>query len=159
MSVFMIANERGKYHDIGARQDLIRYIWRPDKVVHGYIGGIHVDPNNPAGSMDQVAAQFGKEKGVQLRHWILSFEPEEQVSLEVANQIAMGIIAFFGTEYQAVYAVHEDKPHLHIHVVSNSISYVDGHRYQGKHEEFHRFERHLKHLLRPYKIYTRYSAT
>ena len=46
MATFKTANALGKYHDQGARMDVIQYILRPDKAIHGYVGGSSVDMND-----------------------------------------------------------------------------------------------------------------
>lgn len=57
-----------------------------------------------------------------------------------------------GAEYQTVSAVHEDKQHLHIHTVINSVSYVDGHRYRGTKQEFYTMKDQVRQILRRYGI-------
>lgn len=152
MAVFKTANGKGKYADISAREDLIHYILAPSKVRHGYCGGFKVNNAAPGESMRKVSEGFNKASGVQLRHWIISFDPREINEPAAANEIAIGISEFFAREYQVVYAVHEDKPHLHIHIVQNSVSYIDGHRYRGTKEEFYRFKKHLYRTLSAYGV-------
>ena len=153
MSKLKIANHRGKYRDPSARSDVIRYILRPDKAVHRYCGGIHVSPHSPADSMDQTALSFGKNNGVQLHHWILSFSPFECDIPQAANEVAKHLAAVIGQEYQVVYSVHEDRRHCHIHFVFNAVSWVDGHRYRGTRSEFFRFYNAFKAVLASYGIY------
>ncbi len=154
MAVLKTANGKGRYFNEDARELLTNYILRFDKVIHGYCGGIHVDPLYPAESMRAVSEQFEKTQGVQLRHFILSFDPKELSRPEIAYEIAQQAAAWIGYKYQVVYAVHEDKPHLHIHLVQNSVSYVDGQRYYGTKAEFHAFQDELRRILRQYHIDT-----
>ncbi len=104
--------------------------------------------------MEAVSEQFGKTQGVQLRHFIISFDPMELSQPEIAYEIAQRVAAWIGHRYQVIYAVHEDKPHLHIHLVQNSVSYVDGQRYYGTKVEFHAFQDELRRILRQYHIDT-----
>lgn len=94
--------------------------------------------------MEQTAISFGKNKGKRIRHSELSFSKEEHVTPELANQYAHGIIQHYAPEYQVVYAVHNNTDHLHIHFVMNQVSYVDGHRYQGKKKDYHDLLRHIR---------------
>lgn len=152
MATLKTANTRGKYHDPYAKEDLINYILNPQKARH-YSCGYNVNFDNPADSMEQVSAHYNKTDGVQLRHFIISFHPTELDKPKIANAIAMQIAGFFVFEYQTVYAVHEDKYHLHIHMVINSVSYVDGHRYKGTKKEFYDFKNYLSEVLADYGIY------
>lgn len=152
MATLKTANGKGKYRDLDAKGDLINYILNPYKTPHNLTGGAGVDPNNIAYSMSEISANFGKENGVQLRHFILSFSPYELCDLEIAEQIARDVVHYFLREYQTVYSVHEDTDHLHIHIVINSVSHVDGHRYYGTKREFHSFMAYLKKVLFKYGI-------
>jgi len=154
MAVWKTASGKNKYFNEDAKELLTRYILRPDKVIHGYWDGIHIDLLAPAESMETISAQFGKTQGVQLRHFIISFDPEELNRPEIAFNIAQQAAVYIGRKYQAIYAVHEDKPHLHIHLVQNSVSYVDGQRYYGTRAEFYALQDELRRILRQYHIYT-----
>ena len=74
----------------------------------------------------------------------------------IVDQIAQKIITYFQDEYQCVYAIHEDTEYLHIHLVCNAVSYVDGHRYRGNKTEYYNFLAWVKRLLQKYRIYTVY---
>lgn len=154
MAILKVPNRKGKYFDPNTKEDLISYITRSSKTPSGFINSVGVDTNAPAKSMLDVAEQYGKTKGVQARHFILSFSPREVSSPKTANEIAMDLIAYLGEEYQCIYAVHEDTDQLHIHIIMNSISYLDGHRYRGSKAEFYQLTNTIKQLLRPYHIRT-----
>lgn len=159
MAELISGNCAGKYFDPNAKIDVITYILNPMKTIHGYFGGCCVDPNYPAESMEIISEQFGKSAGVQLRHLILSFAPDEANDPAIVNMIAQDVARYIGREYQAVYAVHENKPHLHIHLVFNSCSYVDGHRYRGTYKEFFSLKTFMQDVLRKYGVYNlRYAS-
>ena len=145
-------NSKGKYRDSDAKEDVISYILRGDKTPEEYKGGVMVDFSNPADSMKAVSKKFGKESGVQLRHFIMTFSPEELSDANKVNEIGKKISRYVGEDFQNVYAVHTDRPHLHIHIVSNSVSYIDGHRYYGTKKEFHEFKTSLKKIVGEYGI-------
>lgn len=153
MATIKTANQKGKYHDLNTRHALISYITNPSKTPSGCICYAHVDPDDPAADMDFIAAKYGKSDGVQARHFIFSFSPAELSSPSRTARIAREITAYLGREYQAVCAVHEDRSHLHIHVVINSISYLDGHRYYGRKQEFYALKNQVAQILRRYGIY------
>ena len=52
-----------------------------------------------------------------------------------------------------VYAVHENPANPHIHIVMNSVSYVDGHRYYGTKKEHYDLMKVIKHSLLIHGIY------
>ena len=136
MATLKVLNGKGKYHDLGAREDVARYICNPSKSHSGLMGGIGVT-EDIVESMNAVAARFQKTKGVQLRHFVLSFSPDELDCPECAFDFACHIAQFIGQDYQVVFAVHENTTNLHIHFMFNAISYRDGHRYSGKKKEYY----------------------
>lgn len=147
MAIFKTGNAAGKYFDEQAKEDVLHYILNPYKVKHGYCGSVNVDTQNPAADMQRVSERFGKTSGVQLRHFFLSFLPSEVDDPRTANAIGLSILKFFESEYQAVYAVHEDAANINIHIVINSVSYVDGHRYYGTKKEFYALMDYLRKAL------------
>lgn len=152
MAIFKQFNAKGRYHDDDARADLINYIFRMDKARSGYIGGIHVDPFSAAESMTMVASHFNKDDRIRLRHFVLSFEPDELCSLDEINEIAQYILSFIGQRFQCVYALHEDRIHPHVHFIFNSVSFIDGHKFHGTRKDYYDFLAFLKDLLLFYDV-------
>ena len=152
MAIFKTANGKGKYYDLQSKENVIDYIFNMKKMPHNYRGYYGVDIKNPAESMEIVSAQFGKTDGVQLRHFIISFEPGELMDIMNANIIAHQVCRYLNTQFQAVYAVHENPANPHIHIVMNSVSYVDGHRYYGTKKEHHAMMDTIRRVLREYCI-------
>ena len=149
MAVLKIENGNGKYFNEDAKELVAAYIMRPDKVSGGY----GIDPCCPAESMKIVSEQFGKQQGVQLRHYVVSFAPYELVDPAIVNAIAQQFAMYIGQMYQVLYAVHEDKPHLHFHLMHNSVSYLDGQRCYGRRSEFYSTQNVLKGILAQHGIY------
>lgn len=148
MANIKTANGKGKYHDSDAKEDVIKYVLNQNKTPHGYIGGYNIDMSDPVGSMQSVSLGFGKEKGVQIHHLIISFNKNELTDYNVANQIANRLSQYVGQRYQTVYAVHENTDHIHFHLLFNSVSYLDGSKYYGRLEDFKPIEAYARKLLR-----------
>lgn len=68
MATFKTVNQKGKYHDLNSKSDVINYILNPKKTPSKLYGYELVDPMNPAESMQEVSLQFNKTKGIQIRH-------------------------------------------------------------------------------------------
>lgn len=168
MAIYKTANQKGKYHDDAARQDILGYILQEYKIPHhcfmGYnFPGLMIeDPARAAAyyaaCMDATAARFNKIKGVKVRQFIVSFTPKELRDYRTADEIARKLSVFYSREYETVYAVHEDTGNLNIHIVINAVSCVDGHRYGGTRSEHHSFLNYAKVVLRPYGINIWYQS-
>ena len=146
MAVLKIKSVPQKYTDELAYQQLLDYIMRPDKTPDHYIGGFAVHPQYAAEEMQLVSQAYHQNRGVRLRHWIISFEKHELADAWHANQFAQMACRFYADTYQIVYSVHEDAGHLHIHFVMNMISYQNGKRYSGQKKDFYDYLKYLQEI-------------
>ena len=63
---------------------------------------------------------------------IISFSPEEKVTAEQAMYVLEHFAkAVLGDDYEAVYAVHTDREHMHGHLIWNSVSMTTGKKYNS----------------------------
>ena len=152
MAILKTTNTTGTYRESDAIARVVHYIMNPYKARH-YYGVYGADIHNPAASMNMISEQFGKANGVRLHHFVISFYPNELRDPIIVDEIARRFAECLACEYQMVYAVHEDKEQLHIHIVINSVSYIDGHRYRGSREEFKAMQHYMRAVLREYHIY------
>ena len=75
---------------------------------------------------------FGKTNKRQGYHIIISFalgEATEEQALDIVACFAQG---YLKDKYEAVYAVHNDKKHMHGHIVFNSVSFETGMKHECK---------------------------
>ena len=62
----------------------------------------------------------------------LSFSPEEKVTAEQAMYVREHFAKdVLGDDYEAVYAVHTDREHIHGHLIWNSVSMTNGKKYNS----------------------------
>lgn len=153
MTVLKTANCRSKYHDLQSKENVIDYIFNLKKMPHNYLGYYGVDIKNPEKSIELVSAQFGKADGVQLRYFIISFESGELMDIIFANIISHQVRKYLNTQFQVVYAAHENPANPHIHIVMNPVSHVDGRRYYGIRKERYDLMKAIRHSLHRHDIY------
>lgn len=64
-------------------------------------------------------------------HYIQSFKPGE-VTPEEAHQVGCEFIErCFAEDFEVVIGTHTDHAHIHNHIILNSVSFVDGHKFQS----------------------------
>ena len=61
-----------KYKDDNAIGNVVNYVCNPEKT-DGCIGGWAVDPCHAAYEMELLAKLFHNDRGVRLRHWVITF--------------------------------------------------------------------------------------
>ena len=96
------------------------------------MGGINCLPDTAFEQMEETKNIFHKTGKRQGYHVIISFSPEEKV---IAEQ-AMHVLEHFakdvlGDDYEAVYAVHTAREHMHGHLIWNSVSMTTGKKYNS----------------------------
>jgi len=100
------------------------------------VGSFNCCPGEAYHQMMDTKSAFGKEGGRQGYHLIQSFAPGE-VTVESAFSIAQEYVQQYLSERcEAVYAVHEDKNHIHAHIIWNAVSFVDGRKYHADNREY-----------------------
>lgn len=143
-----------KYHDGKAYESVISYCMNPEKA--SFVGGFGVNLTQAAYEMERVAQAFGNENGLHLRHWILSFEQKEfgsRKKIDVLKQIAWRAAGYYASQYQIIYAIHQDNNNPHIHFVMSTTNFVTGGKYPGTKEDYYNYQRYLKDVLSPYGMY------
>ncbi|MBQ1770817.1 MAG: relaxase/mobilization nuclease domain-containing protein [Clostridia bacterium] len=112
-----------------APKETIEYALDPTKTEqYAYVSGIGCDPETAAETFVRTKERYGKKDGLQTRHIIQSFKPGE-VSPMVAHEIGNLFVKELFDDYEVVIATHTDKPHVHNHIVFNSVSDKTGIKY------------------------------
>ena len=106
------------------------YIMNPMKTDDGFlVDGFHCTPEVAAEQYELTRRKFHKLGGKLGFHIIQSFAPGE-VDYDTAHRIGIELAdKMFAGRFQYVCATHIDKGHVHNHIVSNSVSFVDGNKY------------------------------
>ena len=117
----------------------IRYIMNPEKTQNGMnIGGnAGITPEGVYFSMTENKKVWHKEDGSQGFHYVISFPPEADISMNLAHLVAQDFCEeLLGEDFLYVYAIHDDKPHLHIHVTFDSVSRLTGLKFHSPHGDW-----------------------
>ena len=114
-------------------KNALEYIQNPDKTEECVlVGGINCLPDTAFEQMEETKNIFHKTGKRQGYHVIISFSPEEKVTAEqvmyVLEHFANDVL---GDDYEAVYAVHTDREHMHGHLIWNSVSMTIGKKYNS----------------------------
>ena len=114
-------------------KNALEYIQNPDKTEECVlVGGINCLPDTAFEQMEETKNIFHKTGKGQGYHVIISFSPEEKVTAEqamyVLEHFAKDVLS---DDYEAVYAVHTDREHMHGHLIWNSVSMTTGKKYNS----------------------------
>ena len=112
----------------------IFYICNPEKTQGGiYIGGNSgISPETIYRTMIRNKDYWQKTDKAQAYHYMLCFPPDCGVNEDLAYQIAKEFCKeLLKDDYYYVFAVHNDKPHMHVHITFDSVSRKDGDKFHS----------------------------
>lgn len=103
------------------------------------IAGVNCDVDSFGAECIEVNRLYGKNnsvKDVKAHHYIISFEPNDPITMEQALEFGKQWLNVFAPGHQAVVAVHPDghngSQNMHVHMVINSVR-----KYAGKQSRWH----------------------
>lgn len=112
----------------------LNYLYDNEKALH--IGGYGVSIHNLKETYFQmlfVKKYFHKTEDNPLMHFIISFDDDVK-SYDKAKLYAIKIGSFFKCRHQILWCVHRKErrnSHYHLHMIVNSVSFVDGKLYDS----------------------------
>ncbi len=114
-------------------KNALEYIQNPNKTEECVlVGGINCLPDTAFEQMEETKNIFHKTGKRQGYHVIISFSPEVKVTAEQAMYVLEHFAKdVLGDDYEAVYAVHTDREHMHGHLIWNSVSMTIGKKYNS----------------------------
>ena len=132
MAINKVVNNRATTH--GAMRNSIEYVLRDDSLeqelleITGPYEGETINYDEVYRTWIDEKRLWDKDSGRMYAHNIISFHEDEQITPEQVLEIGRAFVDRFFPEHQCLIAVHHDKDHLHCHIITNSVSYVDGHK-------------------------------
>lgn len=130
-SKILYMKDCGKAYHGKHLREAIRYISDGSKTQQGrWIGGLNCQPMYAYEKMIETKERFGKTDKRQGYHLIISFQEGEvdgDTAFEILERFAR---EYFDSNYEAVYAVHDNTAHVHGHIVFNSVGCLDGKKYR-----------------------------
>ncbi len=121
----------GKNSSYHALRKVIKYIKNPEKTEPHLTSGLNCDTDNAFNAFVMTKRIFDKEKGRQYIHLVQSFNPDDNLTPELAHEVG---IEFMKNEifknFQIVMATHTDTNHLHNHLIINTVNFESGLKWQ-----------------------------
>ncbi len=113
-------------------KDVLDYATRSTKTEQKlFVNALNCTPASAYEQMQETKKEYGKKNGILAFHGYQSFAPGE-VTPEVAHEIGMKFAEqMWGDSFEVVVATHLDTDCCHNHFVLNSVSFVDGKKYNS----------------------------
>ncbi|MDO5556675.1 MAG: relaxase/mobilization nuclease domain-containing protein [Clostridia bacterium] len=110
------------------------YIMQKEKTNNKLISGKDCIAENSYDEMMAVKMQYNKLKGRDKIHFIQSFSPDDELTYEMAHEIGMKMAEHF-KGFQVVVATHQDRKHIHNHIVINTVNFENGIKFHQSKQE------------------------
>lgn len=130
MAINKVVNHGSKSHS--GMKNVIGYVLRDDKVREGFVmitGPYSEETITAAGVYKAFLSEkklWEKDSGRMYAHNVISFHKDEQITPVECLEIGEAFADRFFPAHQSLIGVHQDKDHLHCHIVTNTVSYIDG---------------------------------
>jgi len=127
-------------------RNCIEYVLREDKTNRGlvYVTGPFLAHEI---SYDSVYRSFleekniwGKDLGRMYAHNIISWHKDENLTLQQAFAFGREFAEKWFDGFQTLIGVHKDRDHVHLHLVTNTVSYEDGHKLHNSKKDLERMK-------------------
>lgn len=149
------------WHIRGSLKDLVDYVENPNKTnlnneLKDFVNVVNYDTNPVKTNNRQFVTAINCKKEIALQQMILtkkqfnkqdkyiawhgyqSFRPDE-VTPELCHEIGVKLATqMWGDRFQVIVSTHLDKDHLHNHFCFNSVSFLDGKKYNYSKSEMQR---------------------
>lgn len=125
-----------KEKDLQDFYNVFAYVSRPEATEQGeYVSAINCLKEIALQQMILTKKQYGKDDGYIAWHGYQSFKPDE-VTPQEAHAIGLQTAKeMWGDRFQIIVTTHLDKEHLHNHFCFNSVSFLDGGKYNYSNAE------------------------
>lgn len=150
MNLEKTVNDTILQHDL---TQVLDYAENADKTDHFcYVTGIKCIPETAAEQMTMTKLRFGKTGGNVAFHAYQSFRPGE-VTADQCHKIGVELAQkLWGGRFEVIVATHLNTGCLHNHFVLNSVSFLDGKRYNDCKATYREFRRLSDEICREYGL-------
>ena len=144
MAINKTINKSTKSH--GAMRNCMEYVLKESKIGSGLV--MVTGPfDSPVIDYDSVYQSFltekriwNKDSGRMYAHNIISWHKDEDISLEEVFDFGVEFASNWFDGFQTLIAVHQDRDHVHVHLVTNTVSYEDGRKLHNTRKDLERMK-------------------
>lgn len=115
-------------HSKASIGNAINYVMQKEKTEEKLITGKDCDPFHAIDEMKATKELWHKTTGRQYDHYVQSFAEGENVSPQLAHELATKWAEEQFKGHECIIATHTDRGHTHSHIIVNTVNFEDGHK-------------------------------
>ena len=120
--------------------------------VRNLVSGVNCVAESAFNEMMNTKINHNKTNGRMYYHLFQSFHPDENLTPEIAHEIALKFAKENFNDYEVLVATHIDREHLHSHFIVNSVSFENGKKYHSDKDEIQKLRDCSDKLCREYGL-------
>lgn len=120
--------------------------------VRNLVSGVNCVAESAFNEMMNTKINHNKTNGRMYYHLFQSFHPDENLTPEIAHEIALKFAKENFNDYEVLVATHIDREHLHSHFIVNSVSFENGKKYHSDKDEIQKLRGNSDKLCREYGL-------
>lgn len=158
MAIYKSVNSKSALSTHGGMKNCLNYIMNPQKTdsdhcyVIGAYSGDPMDTSEIYNNFIKTKKQYHADNGRQYAHSVISFHKDEIITPEQALSFAIDFAEKVYCGHQVAIAVHYDKEHIHCHMVTNTVSYLDGSKLHKSKNDLQADKDYCNELCREYGL-------
>lgn len=98
------------------------------------------NPDQAIEDMKMTKELYNKEDGRQYKHFVQSFDPQDNITPQKANEIGKEWAEKNFKGYEVFIATHTDKDHMHNHFVVNTVNFETGEKYRQSKADLNKYK-------------------
>lgn len=125
----------------------VNYVSKDEKTKDGeserkLVSGKDCSPSTAIDEMMATKEQWNKTGGRQYKHYIQSFDPDENLMPSKAHNIGKEWAEKNFKGHEVVIATHVDKGHVHNHFIVNTVNFENGKKFQQSKKDLENLKKH-----------------
>ncbi|ARJ30894.1 relaxase/mobilization nuclease domain-containing protein [Staphylococcus lugdunensis] len=114
--------------------------------------GVNVDDEFAKEQMKTTQMIFNKNDGRQGYHLIQSFDPEDNITPEEANEIGQELAKEVAPDHEITIYTHTDRDHIHNHICINSVNMNTGKKFVNDRNKLYEMRNKSNELCQRYNL-------
>ncbi len=127
-------------------RNCIEYVLRTDKTERDLVGitgpfaADEINYDTVYQSFLEEKKMWNKDSGRMYAHNVISWHKDEDISLQQARDFGKAFAEKWFQGFQTLYTVHKEREHVHVHFITNTVSYEDGRKLHNSKKDMERMK-------------------
>ena len=135
-------------------RNCIEYVLRVDKIEQEFVGVTGpfsaevINYDNVYRAFIDEKKLWKKDSGRMYAHNVISWHKDEKINLREAFAFGMEFAEKWFRGFQTLVAVHKEREHLHLHLITNTVNYENGYKLHNSKKDMEKMKQFTNEMCR-----------